>query len=105
MCAVLGLLVNTWTLLDAVSNLRAVYRAIELQIARRGGPRWWIAWGELVSNIGWSLVFLDITLIGVWSISGTLDGWAGPMLVVMVILMGYTALWNRFIREKLRSLV
>lgn len=112
--AVIGLLFSVWAAGDAYLDLSSVQKAARRGTGRikTGGPRWWIAMGNLVSSALWAFVWLGFAVLG-WVAMGIptppdspethslLIGWS---LVAMVLVLAVIQFWNRYVRIRLRRL-
>jgi hypothetical protein len=99
--ALVGCGFSLWAALDGLFDYREICHAIESHRAVYRGPRWWIALGNLVSSCAWALVWVGFAGIGLAVISRHFVEYAGPALVVVVLLMLGIQLWNRYARHKL----
>lgn len=108
--AVIGLLFSVWASIEAYLDLQSIRTAAgrPRPRVRIGGPRWWIALGNLVSSAIWTVVWVGFVYLGYVALRlppnpamehADQTGWA---LVWLVILLAIVQAWNRYVRIRLR---
>lgn len=102
--AAFGLIFSAWACYDAYLDLRSVRAAARDPRTRIliGGPRWWIAVGNLVSSLGWTLAWAGFVAIGLMAITRTRPDAIGWALLAVLVDLALIQAWNRYARIRLR---
>lgn len=111
--AVIGLLFSLWATLEGHLDLRAIriMAGRPSPRVRIGGPRWWIALGNLVSSLLWVIVWSGFTFVGTIAmrtppnpalVRAAQDDDTGWALVCLVAVLAAIQAWNRYVRIRLR---